>query len=99
VNAKEWLQLNKYDDVLEQIARLEQRWKVSGKGTRKSWWEKLAGGKDGEACVVDGEVFPVLKAAQKREGKPITKNAISRRGEVPPPPKKPQARWLNAEHN
>ena len=77
---------NDYDDAVALIDKVEGGWKKRGIKTRRDWWHVLAGKPDGTPCVVAGHEFPVLWAAQKRQQRPITKNAIKRnRREVPPP--------------
>jgi hypothetical protein len=73
---RNWLLKNNYEDIALLIDEILEDWKKQGKGTRRNWWDKLAGGKNGKPCVVSGKEIPVLKAAQIRQGKPVTKNAI-----------------------
>ena len=93
MNAKDWLRENKHEEALTAICKIEERWRSRGVGTRKSWWEKLAGGKDGRNSVVDGVELPVLRAAQIQQGKLITANAIFNEGETTPPQRMVQERW------
>ena len=73
-----WLKKNGYEDVAAQIEELIASWKKSGKKTRRNWWEILAGGKSGHPRTVDGITFPVLRAAQIRQGLKVTDNAEER---------------------
>lgn len=93
--ARSWLRANGYDDVVDMIDEIMIEWKISGKKTRRSWWEVLAGGKHGQPCVVEGREFPVLKAAQKRQGKKTTKNAIFHKKRESAPRIQLQLRWAN----
>lgn len=71
-----WLSKNGYDEVLAQVEQMMSKWESQGKKTRRNWWDILSGDPDGKPRIVDGEEFPVLAAAQKRQGKPVTKNAL-----------------------
>jgi hypothetical protein len=92
--ARRWLRENGYEDIADSIDAFLAEWKATGKRTRRNWWEILAGDSQGSPRTIYGMKFPVLKAAQLRQGLPITPNAISRPGEKAPPPA-PQAsgRW------
>ncbi len=84
--ARTWLRANGYEDVADQIDAILEEWRLAGKKTRRNWWDILAGDKHGKARKVAGREFPVLRAVQVRQGRPVTKNAISRsRGEKAPP--------------
>lgn len=86
MNARLWLRTNGYGDIADLIDGIQAEWKANRRRTRRDWWEVLAGDKKGASRVIEGREFPVLRAAQVREGLPITRNAIQRtRGEVPPP--------------
>ncbi|MGH7779973.1 MAG: hypothetical protein ACREQR_09110 [Candidatus Binataceae bacterium] len=68
--------------------------------TRRNWWDILAGGKLGKPSTVGGRLFPVLKAAQIRQGMPITPNAVSRADEdSPPPAQRVTKRWPKRRKN
>lgn len=95
VTAREWLRQNGYDDVADLIDSIMQEWKEEGKGTRRDWWEVLAGKKNGEPAVIYGRTFPVLRAAQIRQQRPITSNAIWRNDSEEAPPVRRQKRWAN----
>jgi hypothetical protein len=90
---RQWLRESGYDEIADLIDGFIGKWKAEGKRTRRNWWEILAGGKDGRPRTIDGTVFPVLKAAQKRQQVPITANALSRSGEKPPPAFLESGRW------
>lgn len=90
MTARKWLVENGYEDVAELIDGLMKEWKLKGVSTRRNWWEILSGGKNGRPRTVNGVEFPVLKAAQLHEGKPITSNAICRNENE----KAPEKRYL-----
>lgn len=92
-DARVWLRNNGYEDVTDSIDRLLVKWKKKGKKTRRNWWDILAGGKNGIPRTVDGVEFPVLKAAQIRQGKTITKNSIKRNAREERLSVRHQARW------
>ena len=75
---RSWLIENNYEDIALLIDEILEEWREEGKGTRRNWWDKLAGQKGGKPCTVSGREIPILKAAQIRQGKPITENAICR---------------------
>ena len=64
---KKWLK-DDYPDYLELINRTEAGWKATGRGTRRNWWDVLAGLRDGTPVVIDGQQFPVLRTARERKG-------------------------------
>jgi phage-related tail fiber protein len=70
-----------------------QGWEAEGKTTRRNWWDTLSGGTEGRPYTVDGKEFPVLAAAQRRQGKPVTSNAIQRNARETPPPVRETGRW------
>lgn len=76
--ARSWLIENGYNDIAQIIDEILDEWKKKGNGTRRNWWDKLAGGKNGASLKVNGVQIPVLRAAQIRQGKPLTNNAICR---------------------
>lgn len=76
--ARSWLVENGYDDIALIIDEIMEEWKKNGNGTRRNWWDKLCGSKDGKPLIVSGREIPILRAAQIRKGYPITKNAICR---------------------
>jgi len=98
-DARVWLRANGWQDVADMIDLVMEGWSARGKKTRRNWWEVLAGGAHGEPRTQGGILFPVLRAAQRRQGKPVTKNAISRPGESAPPPIQSMPRWKgHAKH-
>lgn len=83
---QQWLIENNYGEVADLIGEVVAEWRGQGKQTRRNWWDILAGGADGKSRRVAGREFPVLRAAQLRQGVPITPNAICRSSkEVAPP--------------
>ena len=91
-SCREWLRANGYADVAEAVDGVMTEWRLAGKKTRRDWWEILAGDKNGKPRVAGGVTFPVLKAAQVREGRPNPQGVTRRRGEKAPP-KLPTNRW------
>jgi len=91
--AREWLRENGYEDVADLIDGVMDEWESAGKRTRRAWWLILSGGRNGEPRTIAGREFPVLRAAQRREGKKVTPNAISRRRGEKPPGKRVTGRW------
>lgn len=75
---RHWLRANDYDDVADMIDAVMTEWQKAGKTTRRNWWDVLCGDADGRPCKVAGREFPVLVAAQRRQKRPITKNATQR---------------------
>ena len=78
ITIRVWLKQNGYEDILEMIDEAIKTWKLEGIRTRRNWWEILAGDRNGYPRKINGKEFPVLKAAQIRQGKPVTANAICR---------------------
>jgi hypothetical protein len=74
--ARRWLGENGYTEALVKVDLAISRITAKGKKSRRDWWQTLAGGVDGKPSVREGIEFPVLRAAQIRQGKPITANAI-----------------------
>ena len=85
VLARHWLLAHGYNDVATLIDEVTAEWKAQGKRTRRNWWDVLAGGADGEPNVVAGREFPVLRAAQLRQGRAVTANALNRSSSEQPP--------------
>jgi hypothetical protein len=92
-DARVWLREHGYAEVADQIDALIERWKRAGKKTRRNWWEVLAGGVNGKPRTVDGVAFPVLRAAQVRQGVKAGKGS-GRKAEVAPPVRVSN-RWPN----
>lgn len=95
MNARVWLRENGYDDVADMIDETMREWELRGVATRRNWWDKLAGGKNGAPCKISGRQFPVIGAAQIRQGKEVTANALCRNSDEAIPPRTPQGRWNN----
>lgn len=93
MNAREWLLENGYVEVADLIDEIQAEWKAQGKKTRRNWWDVLAGRKDGSPSIIAGREFPVLRAAQSRQKRPVTENSVARANEVAVPSKEEQARW------
>lgn len=94
VEARKWLRANGYDDVADQIDEVMADWQKAGIHTRRNWWDKLAGTAEGIPCVVGARVFPILKAAQIRQGRQVTPNSICRNPSEEIPPFMPTGRWI-----
>lgn len=90
---RSWLRENDYVDIAELIDRVRDELKAKGSKERRSFFEVLAGGKDGKPIIVNGHEFPVLKSMQIRQGKPVTPNAIQRSPGEQPPDVLPTKRW------
>ena len=93
ITVREWLKQNGYKDVAAMIDEIMQEWHKNGKKTRRNWWEILSGGKNGKARTIYGKTFPVLRAAQIRQGVRVTENAIWRKEDEMPPAIKKTNRW------
>ncbi len=91
--ARKWLRDNDYNDIADMIDELIEEWNKTGKGTRRNWWEVLAGDKKGNSRVICGRTFPVLKTAQIRKGVTVTDNAICRNSDEKLPCIKQNNRW------
>ena len=85
MTCREWLVTNNYEPeaaILDQVLAIIV---AKGKSTRRNWWDDLAGNRDGTPRVREGIEIPILRAAQMRQGVPVTPNAICRNdGEVAP---------------
>lgn len=93
MQARTWLRENGYPDVADLIDEVMAEWDAKGVGTRRNWWEILAGDAEGNPRTVAGREFPVLRAAQIRQGVPVTKNAIRRSRKEKPPHIRKTGRW------
>ncbi|MEL7655562.1 MAG: hypothetical protein AAGU75_06610 [Bacillota bacterium] len=91
--ARDWLAENGYPEIAEMIDEIQTEWKHTGKHTRRNWWDVLSGGKNGLPRVIYGRQFPVLQAAQLRQGKPITANALKMANEESAPDIIDNGRW------
>lgn len=96
MTARQWLRTNGYDDIADLIDEVINEWRLAGNGTRRNWWDVLAGRKDGKPCVIAGREFPVLRVAQIRQGKPVTENAIIRNPEEEVPSIAITGRWAKS---
>lgn len=76
ITVRAWLMENGYPEVAGMIDEIQTEWKISGKHTRRNWWDVLSGGKKGSPRTIYGRQFPVLQAAQIRQGNPTTPNAL-----------------------
>ena len=93
MNAKQWLSAHGYDDVLKKIDQVEARIDKRQTKTRRSWFEPLAGHKNGSPSKVLGVTFPIINAFRIRRGWAPVPNGISRSDNELVPPPKSQARW------
>ena len=91
--AREWLRANGYAHVADMIDQVLAEWRATGSRQRRSWWQVLAGRKDGTSVIVAGREFPVLAAAQRRQRVKISKNAIRNRLREKAPPIRTSNRW------
>lgn len=97
MKARDWLRVNGYEDVADLIDEVMNEWKVQGKKTRRNWWDVLAGGKNGRPYMQGGKQFPVLRAAQIRQRKKVTSNAICRNLKEEISPRVETGRWAKRE--
>ena len=91
--ARDWLRDNGYEDVADLIDEVVAKCKARGSGERRDWWDILAGDSKGQSRVVAGREFPVLWAAQRRQGRKPTPNAQRRNLREKPPPIRQTGRW------
>jgi hypothetical protein len=75
---RQWLLENNYEDVASKIDEVIKKWQIQGKRTRRNWWDVLAGDRKGKPKMIEGVEFPVLRAAQIRQGRQISMNAMCR---------------------
>ncbi len=92
MNARDWLRENGYEDIVSLIDEVMADLETRGSKQRRNWWDVLAGGVSGRPIVVSGREFPVLRVAQRRQGKALTPNAISRNSNEHSPDPRP-GRW------
>jgi len=90
---RQWLRDNKYGKVADLIEEILDEWAKAGKSTRRNWWNILAGDAAGNPYVVSGRKFPVLRAAQVRQGVLITPNSIFKSPTEAAPPATKSNRW------
>ena len=93
MTCRKWLSENGYEDVVKLIDEAMVKMAARGSKQRRNWWDILSGGAEGKPCVSEGIEFPVLRVAQRRQGKQITKNAISRNSREQPPELLETGRW------
>lgn len=93
ITTRTWLRQNDYEDVADLIDEVIADLRSRGSKERRNWWDVLAGGKGGSSLTVAGREFPVLATAQRRQGKPVTPNAILRNKDEQPPPMRKTGRW------
>lgn len=97
MTCREWLRNNHYEDVVTLIDAAMANMIERGSKQRRNWWDILSGGLEGKSCVCEGIEFPVLRVAQRRQGKPVTKNAIGRNAREQPPEIIQTRRWNKQE--
>ncbi len=95
--ARQWLRQNGYGDVASLIDEVIEEWKSQGKSTRRNWWGVLAGDINGNSRIVAGRKFPVLRAAQLRQGVDVTKNALCKNPMEEVPSVRVTRRWSSSE--
>ena len=93
MTARDWLSQNGYEDVATLIDEVLAELKAKGSKERRNWWDILSGDCHGNSRIVAGRKFPVLAVAQKRQGKPVTPNAIRSRKRAAPPEIRKTGRW------
>jgi hypothetical protein len=93
MHVRQWLRANDYGKVADLIDDIIEGWSKAGKSTRRNWWKILAGDADGKPCIVSGKKFPVLRAAQIRQGVLVTPNSIFRSPTEHAPPTRKSNRW------
>ncbi len=93
MTCRKWLSDNGYKDVVNLIDEAMVKMAARGSKQRRNWWDILSGGAEGKPCLCEGVEFPVLRVAQKRQGKQITKNAVSRKSREQPPELLDTGRW------
>lgn len=91
--AHSWLIKNGYEDIANLIDEIMKKWKSQGKKTRRNWWEKLCGDRKGNPTKVGKREIPILRAAQIRQGFPVSKNALCRNENERPPEIISNTRW------
>ena len=96
LSARKWLRENGYPEIAAQIDEIMQEWKSTGRGTRRNWWEILAGDKDGNPRTVEGREFPVLRVVRRRQQLPEAEGTIYH-GEKRAPPIVAQERWAKGK--
>jgi hypothetical protein len=90
---RKWLRDHGYGKVVHLIDARLAEWKVQGKTTRRNWWDILAGDEQGRPRTVDGIAFPVLRAAQIRQGRQVSPDALCHDLDEEAPPVRLTKRW------
>ncbi len=93
MTCRDWLKINGFEDVVEMIDNAIAKMAIRGSKQRRNWWDILSGGTDGKPCICEGIEFSVLRVAQIRQRKYITKNAIARNSREQPPEMVVTGRW------
>ncbi len=94
-DCRTWLRAHGYGATADIITRIMAKWEERGVKTRRDWWLVLAGTPEGERRSVEGYIFPMLKAARRRQGyPPDVKGAVQNsKHELAPSIKQQAARW------
>src|SRR5215472_2458711 len=92
-DARSWLRENGYEDVADLVEKAIAQWARHGVKTRRNWWVILSGDKNGNPRKLAGTAFPVLRAAQIRQGRPVTPNSLCRNPREKPPGRWKTGRW------
>ena len=90
---RKFLREYRYMNELGLVDKVEAELRASGSKQRRNWWDVFAGAKDGSPMTVNGHEFPILRAAQIRQGVPITANARCNDEDEIIPPVKASKRW------
>jgi len=93
MTCREWLVVNDYEDVAHVLDQILAIIVAKRKSTRRNWWEDLAGNRDGTPRVREGIEVPILRAAQIRQGVPVTANALCRNADELAPEMTRTNRW------
>ena len=97
MSIRKWLRENSYSDVADLIDQVSAQIVATGSRQRRNWWDTLAGQAGGTPIIVNGQPFPVLRAAQLRQGKPVTYDALSRNENEQVPEIKQTGRWPKSQ--
>ena len=89
----DWCRKWGYDDIADMVEGFISKWAAEGNGTRRNWWDKFAGLRDGRHRKIEGRELPILQAARKRKGWPMVDDAICRNEEEQFPGISEQTRW------
>lgn len=93
MTCRRWCLENNYTDFVALIDKADASIAAKGKKSRRNWWDTFAGGENGQPSVREGIEFPVLRAAQIRQGRWVTPNAICRNEDEEIPPVVATKRW------